>query len=124
MVTSMDRNLRARLPERRHERFQVILVRHRWQAGEDVAQVKQWIDAPAMAGNDDRVQDRGALASLGMSYKKPIFDTKLGRPDAVLHDVGVELRDAVVEMFDQRCPKPQRVVTSLVDPRLRQRTGA
>lgn len=77
MVTNTDRNSRPRLPEGWHEGFQVVLVGHRRQAREDIAQVNQRVDPSAVAGNDDRVQDRGALTGFGMADKKPIFRVML-----------------------------------------------
>ena len=116
MVTSTDRNLRPRLPEGRHECLQVILVGHHRQPGEDIPQVKQGIDSPAVAGNDDRVQDRGALAGLGMADKKPIFDSKLGRTDAVFYsEIAIMPRSRGDGRQVTRCrPEKRRVQLGMI----------
>ncbi len=62
-----------RLPVGRCERCEVFLVSHPRQLSEDVFQVRQGILPVAFAGDDQGVEDRGALASVGMTDKQPSF---------------------------------------------------
>ena len=61
------------LPALGRERVEVVLVGHPGQPGEDVLQVRQRVDAAAFAGDDERVQDRRALAGIGVADKEPVF---------------------------------------------------
>ena len=60
-------------PVCRGQGVEVVTGRHRWEPGKDVAKVSERIDAAALAGYDDRVDDRRALASVRVSDKQPIF---------------------------------------------------
>lgn len=63
MVTTTIRTLRSgRLPKARRERAQVVLIGQARQAGEDIFQVGERIFAVALAGDDQRVEDRRALS--------------------------------------------------------------
>ena len=42
------------------------MIGHRWQSGEDVAQIRERVFPEALAGDDDGVDDRGALAGVGV----------------------------------------------------------
>ena len=55
------------------QRREVILIGHCGQTAEHVAQIEQRIDGAPAAGADDRVNDRGALASVGMSDEEPVL---------------------------------------------------
>ena len=55
-------DLGRRLPVFRREEAQVVPVRHPGQPREHILQVRQGILPVAFAGDDDRVQDRRALA--------------------------------------------------------------
>jgi len=61
------------LPVDRRQSVQVEAVRQCGQPGEDVAQVGVGVFPMALAGYDDRVDDRGALAGVGMAYEEPVF---------------------------------------------------
>ena len=57
----------GRQPVRRRQCIQVVVIGHPRQAREDVLEVGQWILAMAFARDDERVEDRGALAGIGMA---------------------------------------------------------
>ena len=61
------------LPVNRQEWGEVVLVAHRRQAGEHVFHVSVRVFAVALAGDDDRVDDGRALASVGVADKQPIL---------------------------------------------------
>ena len=61
------------LPVLGREGAEVVLVGHPGQPGEDVLQVRQRVFPMAFAGDDERVQDRGALAGVGVADKEPVF---------------------------------------------------
>ena len=65
--------LRHGLPTSRRKRIEIVLVGHRRQAGEHVAQVSRWLDAAALARDDDRVDDRGTLAGIRMTDEEPVL---------------------------------------------------
>ena len=67
-----------------------MLAVHRGQAGEQVSDVGLRIMPVAQAGDDDRVEDGGALAGVGVADEEPVLLPERGRPDVVLDDVGVE----------------------------------
>lgn len=73
-----------RPPEGGHECFPVPLVSHRRPAATDIRQVKQRVDFSAVAGNDDRVEERGVWNRLRLAITKPVFGSMLGWTDAVL----------------------------------------
>src|ERR1039458_2950404 len=89
MVTN-ERTLRRRLPVDGQQDAQGVLGGHRRQTPEDVAQVRQRFDAAALAGDDDRVDDRGALAGIGVADEEPVFLSDGRRPDRVLNEARSE----------------------------------
>ena len=72
MVTP-KRTLRLRLPVDWKQGVEVVLGGHPRQTCEDVAEVGQGIDPAALAGHDDRVHDRGAVAGVGVADEVPVF---------------------------------------------------
>jgi hypothetical protein len=66
MVTNAIEALRLGLPVDRQQRTQVVLICHRREPSEHVFEVSQRILAVPLAGDDQRVQDCGTLAGLGM----------------------------------------------------------
>ena len=70
------------LPETRRERVEVVLVGHGRQAGEHVAQ----------AGDDERVEDGGAAAGVGVTDKQPVFLPDGVRADGVLDQMEFSTR--------------------------------
>jgi hypothetical protein len=61
------------LPETRGECVEVILVGHRGQAREHIAQIGGGVFAVAQAGDDERVEDGGTAAGVGMPDKQPVL---------------------------------------------------
>jgi hypothetical protein len=61
------------LPASRGELPQVILVGQAGQPDEDVAQVGERVPAVAQAGDDQRVEDGGALDGVGTTDQQPVF---------------------------------------------------
>ena len=70
---------------------------HLGQAGEDVAQVGQRVEAPAAAAFDDGVEDGGSLACVGGSDEEPVFLAYRGGADGVFDSVVVDLDAPVGE---------------------------
>ena len=73
-----ERNLRLNegcrwLPTGRRHGAQVILDGHAGQAGEHVPHVGERVDAAALARCDDRVDDRGAVAGVGVTDEQKIL---------------------------------------------------
>lgn len=64
--------LRRRLPARRGELPQVVLVGEAGQAGQEIAEVGERVLAVALAGDDERVEDGGALAGVGVADQQPV----------------------------------------------------
>src|ERR1700685_3349134 len=93
-----------RLPVLWREGAEVVLVRHPGQSGEDVLQIRQGVFSMAFAGDDERVQDRGALPGVGMADEEPVFLADAGRPDRIFDEVIVEAGLAVVQVADERLP--------------------
>ena len=57
----------------------------RWQAREDVTQVRKGIDATTAAAFDDGVQDGAAFASLSFADEQPILFAEGGGADGVFY---------------------------------------
>jgi len=72
MVTS-KRTLCRRLPVDWKQGIEVVPGGHPRQTGEDVAEVGQGIDPAALAGHDDGVHDRCAVAGVGVADEEPVF---------------------------------------------------
>ena len=77
---------------------------------EDVSQVSQRIDATALAGADDRVDDRGAIAGIGMADEEEVLFPYRRWPDGIFHQVVVEPGAAVLAVGDQGVPLVDQVV--------------
>ena len=58
MMTIPNGSLRRSDPVCRSELSEVVLVAHGRQAGEHVLHIREWVFAMALAGDDDRVDDR------------------------------------------------------------------
>ena len=50
-----------------------MLVGHRWQTPQHVAQISERVFAVALTRDDERVDDRGALAGFGMADEEPVL---------------------------------------------------
>src|ERR1017187_1062567 len=120
MVTT-KRTLRCLLPIDRQQGVEIVLGRHLGQTAEDVTEVNQGIDAAALTGYHDRVDDRGALPGVGVAHEEPIFLPYCRRPDRVFNQVIVEAGLAALERPVQRLPVFEQGVAGFAHARLRQR---
>ena len=66
-------DLGGRRPIVREQGAKVVARGHAGQASKYVAQVGEWVLAVALAGDNQRVEDRGALTGLEMSNKQEFF---------------------------------------------------
>ena len=74
MVTNEAMGLGRRwLPAGGSDLAQVVLIGHAGQPGQEVAQVGERVLAVALAGDDQRVEDGGTLADVGMPDKQPVL---------------------------------------------------
>ncbi len=73
----------GRLPARWGQLAEVVSVCHAGQAREYVAHVNRRILAVALAGDDQRVDDRRTFAGVGVADKKPVLFANRGGPDGV-----------------------------------------
>lgn len=88
MVTNKNEALRSRrLPVDGQQRPQIILVCHARQPGEQVFQVSQGLFAMTLTGHDQGVEDRGALARLGVTDKQPVLLSDARGADCILYKV-------------------------------------
>ncbi len=108
MVTIAKSPLRG-LPVDREQRLQVVLVRQLWQPGQDVPQVGERVFAMPLAGYDDRVDDGGALAGVGMADEEPVLFSNRRRADGIFNQVVVQPRLTMLQMRGERRPVPQQV---------------
>lgn len=74
-----------RLPIGRRESVDVVLVGHGREPGEHIFQVDERIDAVALAGDNDRINDRRALARVGMTDEEPVLFAQRRGPDGVFY---------------------------------------
>ena len=88
----------------------------RWQAREDVTQVRKGIDATTAAAFDDGVQDGAAFASLSFADEQPILFAEGGGADGVFHQVLIDLNASVVEVHPEKRPEVERVVDGQAHP--------
>ena len=82
--------LPRRLPARGRERAEIVLIGHSRHSREHDAQVGERVCAVALAGNDDRVDDRGALAGVGVTDEQPVFLADGRGADGIFDEVVVE----------------------------------
>lgn len=62
-----------------------VLGRHGRQSGQDVAEVGERVDLAPLAGHHDRVDDRSALACVGMADKQVVLLADRRGPDGVFY---------------------------------------
>lgn len=101
-----------------------MLVGHRGQAREHIAQISERILAVPLARDDERVDDRRALARVGMADKQPVLLADRRGPDRVFDEVVVQPREGVVLMRNEHLPVVEQVSARLAEARLRQRSPA
>src|SRR5208283_3827591 len=106
-------------PVDRSEGVQVVAVGQGGQPGEDVSQVSMRVLPMALAGDDDRVDDGGSLAGIGMAYKEPVLLADGRWADGVLDEVVVEAGLTVAQVFGQRRPVAEQVIAGLAEEGLR-----
>ncbi len=75
----------GRRPVGGSEGVEVVPRGHGWEPTQDVAQIGQGVDLPALAGDDDRVNDGGALAGVGVADEEPVFLPDGRWPDGVFY---------------------------------------
>ncbi len=66
------------------------MIGHPRQAGEDIPEVAVRVLAVALAGDDQRVDDGGALAGVGMADEQPVLFADRRGPDGIFDQVVVE----------------------------------
>jgi hypothetical protein len=79
----------GRLPAGRGQRAEVVTVGHARQSREHVAQVNRRILAVALAGDDQRIDDR-SQAGVGVADKKPVLFANRRGPDGVFSQIVVD----------------------------------
>lgn len=67
------------------------------------------IVAVPLAGNDERVENRGAVAGVGVPDEEPVLCSELAQADGVLDGVGVELGVVVAQVCGQRGPVAEQI---------------
>ena len=73
VVTNQIGLQRSRLPQPRRESAEVVAVGHPRQASEDVLHIGQRVFAVTLARDNQRVEDGGALAGIGVPDKQPVL---------------------------------------------------
>jgi len=99
----------GRGPVARGERVQIDLIGHPRQAGEHVAQVGERVFAVPLARDNDRENDRRALAGVGVPDKQPVLFFDDGGPYGIFDQVVVQPCFAVIDVRGQRRPVAQQV---------------
>ena len=77
-------------------------VGHRRQAGEDVPEIGERIEAAPSAALDDGVDDGAAGARLGFADEEPVLLSDSGGTNGVLDQVVVDLQAAFFEEEEER----------------------
>ena len=120
VVTNQIGLQRSRLPQPRRESAEVVAVGHPRQASEDVLHIGQRVFAVTLARDNQRVEDGGALAGIGVPDKQPVLFSDARGPDRVFDQVIVEATFAVMQMGAERCPLAEQVIAGFAERRLRQ----
>jgi hypothetical protein len=114
-VKNLRNDCGDRLPASGRQSVQIVAGGHRGQSSQDIAKVSQGVDVVAGARGDDRVDDRGALARLGMADEQKILLTKSRPTDGVFDQVIVEPRAAVIAVRHQCLPLIEQVSAGLAE---------
>lgn len=93
---------------------------HFWQAGEDVAEVGERVEASAATAFDDGVEDGASLACFGGSDEEPVFLSYRGGADGVFDSVVVDLDASVGEEVFEGGPLLEGVGDGLAHCALRE----
>lgn len=91
------------LPVGRQQGREVVLVGHRRQPVEDVAQVREGILAVPLTGHDQRVQNGGVLTGVGMADEQPILLSDGRGEDRVFEGIVVDAGPLDHVLPRQRC---------------------
>lgn len=73
----------------------------------------------AFARDDERVEDSGALAGIGMADEEPVFLADARRTNRVFTEIVVQAALPMVQMRDQRPPLTQEIIARVAERRLR-----
>jgi hypothetical protein len=120
IATRYTERLRHRNPRSGRQWYEVVLIGHLGQASQHVTQIRQRVFAVALAGDDNRVNDRTALAGVGMANEQPVLLSDSRGPNRIFDEVVVQPGLPVVEMGSQRRPLGQQVVAGFAQCRLGQ----
>ena len=122
VVTNQIGLQRSRLPQPRRESAEVVAIGHPRQASEDVLHIGQRVFAVTLARDNQRVEDGGAFAGIGVPDKQPVLFSDARGPDRVFDQLIVEATFAVMQMGAERCPLAEQVIAGFAERRLRQYT--
>lgn len=111
---------RSRLPQPRRDSAEVVAVGHQRQPGEDILHIGHRIFAVTLARDNQRVEDGGALAGVGVPDKQPVLFSDARGPDRIFDQVIVEATFAVMQMGAERSPLAEQVIAGFAERRLRQ----
>lgn len=108
------------LPASQDRLPQVVLVGQAGQPGQEIAEAGESFFAVALAGDDQRGEDGGALAGVGGPDEQPVFLADAGGAQGVLNDVVVESAFAVVQELRRGGPVGEQIIAGLAEGRLGQ----
>ena len=97
-----------------------MLRGHCRQAAEHITDIRERLNPVTLAGDDEGVDDRGALAGVGVTDEQPIFLTDGRGADGVFDEVVVEPGLAVLEVGGQRRPVIEQIGAGLAEAGLGQ----
>ena len=63
------------------QRREIVLGGHRGQTREHVLEVSVRVEAATLGGDDERVDDRGAIAGVGVADKEPVLRPEFAGAD-------------------------------------------
>lgn len=86
-----------------------------------IADVVEWIYGAALARDNNRVDDRGAIARVGVADEEEVFLSDGRGPDRVFEKIGVEAGVAVIAVSGQGVPLPKQIPARFPEAGLRQR---
>jgi hypothetical protein len=90
-----------------------FVIGHPGQAPQHIVEVGQGLYLMAPATLQDRVDDRCAVARVGMSDKQPVFRAQLRRADGLLGQVVIDARLSVLHISGQLRSLAQRITDRL-----------
>ena len=75
------------------------------------------IVAVTLAGYDERVDHRGAVAGVGVAHEEPVLRSEFARADRILDGVGIELGVVVAQVRAQRGPVAEQISAGVAETR-------